>query len=339
VKRAVKHPEKSTVSGARKTPALATFTACTALLGQALIGHVAPASAEPIERVVAVVNDEAVLLSDLRRRAAPYLEHAMRGTTSEDEVQARIKALYDQLAQQLVDEELIAQTARKMLITVASIEVDQAIENVRRQSSLEDAQFWEAVRAQGFTNKQYRDDVRKQLLRLKVINQRVRARVNITEDTVRDTYEDRVRQARKTQRFRASHVFLKLPETASATEVARVTKEAQAVRSKLTPETFDAAAEQHGGGELGWLVQGDLPAVLEEALLEINAGEIGAPVRGPSGVHIFLVRERQAGAAGVPTFEEQRAEIHRELLDRAMQRQEELFLKGLRRDAVITMRL
>jgi peptidyl-prolyl cis-trans isomerase SurA len=298
------------------------------------------AVAEPIERVVAVVNDEAVLLSDLRRRATPYLEHALRGTVSEVERKTRIKQLYEQLAQQLIDDELIEQSARKMMITVASLEVDQAIDNVRRQSGLEEPRFWEAVREQGFTDAQYRQDVRKQLLRLKVINQRVRSRVNISEETVRETYEDRVRQGRRSQRFRAAHIFFALPETASATMVSEVSKQAEQLRSKLTAvESFDAAAKDHGGGELGWLDQGDLPNVLEDTLLGLNVGEIGAPVRGPSGIHIFLVRERQAGKDAQPPFEEQKAAIQRELLDKAMQRQEELFLKGLRREAVITMRL
>jgi peptidyl-prolyl cis-trans isomerase SurA len=227
-----------------------------------------------------------------------------------------------------------------MMITVSSLEVDQAIDNVRRQSGLEENRFWEAVREQGFTDAQYRQDVRKQLLRLKVINQRVRSRVNISEETVRETYEDRVRQGRRSQRFRASHIFFPLPETASATAVAEVSKQAELLRSKITTvESFDAAAKDHGGGELGWLDQGDLPNVLEDTLLGLNVGEIGAPVRGPSGIHIFLVRERQAGKDAQPPFEEQKAAIQRELLDKAMQRQEELFLKGLRRDAVITMRL
>jgi peptidyl-prolyl cis-trans isomerase SurA len=298
------------------------------------------ALAEPIERVVAVVNDEAVLLSDLRRRATPYLEHALRGTVSETDKKTRIKELYEQLAQQLIDDELIEQSARKMMITVASLEVDQAIDNVRRQSGLEEPRFWEAVREQGFTDKQYREDVRKQLLRLKVINQRVRSRVNISDETVRETYEDRMRQARRSQRFNAAHIFFALPDTASATAVSDVSKQAEQLRQKLTNvEAFDAAAKDHGGGELGWLDQGDLPNVLEEALLGQNVGEVGAPVRGPSGIHIFLVRERQAGKDTQPPFEEQKASIQRELLDKAMQRQEELFLKGLRRDAVITMRL
>jgi peptidyl-prolyl cis-trans isomerase SurA len=304
------------------------------------LGRVTPAAAEAIERVIAVVNDEAVLLSDLRRRATPYLEHALRGTLSDADKKARIKSLYEQLAQQLIDEELIEQTARKMMITVSSLEVDQAIENVRRQSGLEDARFWEAVREQGFTDRQYRDDVRKQLLRLKVINQRVRSRVNISEDTVRENYDDRVRQGRRHQRFRAAHVFFPLPESASATAVADVTKQAEQLRATLdTVEAFDVAAKDHGGGELGWLDQGDLPNILEDTLLGLNENEIGQPVRGPSGIHIFLVRERQAGKESLAPFEELQSEIQRELLDRAMQRQEELFLKGLRRDAVITMRL
>jgi peptidyl-prolyl cis-trans isomerase SurA len=304
------------------------------------LAGVSAVAAESIERVVAVVNDEAVLLSDLRRRATPYLEQALRGTSSEADRKARIKALYDQLVQQLVDDELIEQTARKMMITVSSLEVDQAIDNVRRQSGLEENRCWEAVREQGFTDAQYRQDVRKQLLRLKVINQRVRSRVNITEDTVRETYEDRVRKARRSQRFRAAHIFFPLPDGASATAVADVTKQADQLRSKLSSvETFDAAAKDHGGGELGWLDQGDLPGVLEEALLNLNEGEIGTPVRGPSGVHIFLVRERQAGKDSVPSFDELKGQIQRELLDKAMQRQEELFLKGLRREAVISMKL
>lgn len=313
----------------------------TAIISSGLwLAGASSAIAEPIERVVAVVNDEAVLLSDLRRRATPYLEHALRGTESDAEKKARIKALYAQLAQQLIDDELIEQTSRKMMITIASLEVDQAIDNVRRQSGLEEPRFWEAVREQGFTDKQYREDVRKQLLRLKVINQRVRSRVNITEETVRETYEDRVRQARRSQRFNAAHIFFPLPDTASATTVADVTKQAEQLRQKLTSvESFDAAAKDHGGGELGWLDQGDLPNVLEETLLSLNVGEIGVPVRGPSGIHIFLVRERQAGKDSMPAFDALKADIQHELLDKAMQRQEELFLKGLRREAVITMKL
>jgi peptidyl-prolyl cis-trans isomerase SurA len=297
------------------------------------------ARAEVIERVAAIVNDQALMLSELRRRAAPFLEPALEGATDAKDRDKRIKTLYSRLLTQLVDEELVEQAARKNHVGVEPAEIEAAIDNVRQQNGLSEDKFWEAVRAQGYNESQYRTDVRKQLLRLKVLNQRVRSRININEQTVREAYDDRVRAARRTQRFRAAHVFLPLAAGASATDVARVMKQAIELRKQLTPANFDETAQRVGGGELGWLDQGDLPSVLEETLLGINEGEIGLPVRGPSGVHIFLVRERQSGAQKLPSFEQVRAEIQRDLLDKAMQRQEELFIKGLRRDAVIELKL
>jgi peptidyl-prolyl cis-trans isomerase SurA len=296
------------------------------------------ARAEVIERVVAVVNDDAIFLSELRRRAAPFLEQVISGA-SEQERKLRIDRLYEQFLKELIDEQLIEQAARKMNISVSSSEVDQAIDNVRTQNSLSPEKFWEAVKAQGFTEKQYRADVRKQLLRLKVTNQRVRSRINVNDETVKEEYEDRVRRARRRQRFHAAHVFLPLQPTATATEVSEAMKVAAQLRSTLTPANFDAAMAQRGGGDLGWLDQGDLPEPLENALLNLEPQQISAPVRGPSGIHIFELRERQSGGVALPPFEDSKEPIYRELLDRAMARQQEVFLAELRRGAVIDNRL
>lgn len=305
-------------------------------LALVLLSGTPAAQAEVIERVVAVVNDDAIFLSELRRRAGPFLEQVVLGADPKER-KVRIKQLYDRFLQQLVDEELIEQTARKGSVSVSSLEVDQAIENVRTQNSLDRTQFWEAVKQQGFTEKQYREDVRKQLLRLKVTNQRVRSRINVNEDTVKDEYDQRVRAARRRQRFHALHVFLPLAATATATEVASTMKRARELRAGLTPETFETAMNQHGGGDLGFLDQGDLPEELETVLLGLDPGQISEPVRGPSGVHVFFLRERQAGSSAIPDFAQAKDAIYRELLDKAMDRQQELFIAELRRAAVIVV--
>lgn len=296
------------------------------------------ARAEVIERVVATVNDDAIFLSELRRRAAPFLERVITGA-SESERPQRIKRLYEQFLRELIDDQLIEQTARKMNIVVSSSDVELAIENVRKQNSLDNTRFWEAVRTQGFTEKQYRTDVRKQILRLKVTNQRVRSRVNLNDQTVRDEYDDRVRKARRRQRFHAEHIFFGVPQLASATEVAETMRRASELRGEVDADHFSDTAARRGGGDLGWLDQGDLPESLEDVLLALEPGEISAPVRGPSGVHIFLLRERQEGGLEIPAFEEAKDTIYRELLDRAMAKQQELFLAELRRNAVIDTRL
>ncbi len=294
-----------------------------------------PASAEVIERVVATVNDEAIFLSEVRRRAAPFLSQVM-ATASQRERTALLERLYAQMLDVLIDEELIRQAAQRMQIRVSSADVDRAIENVRAQNNLSEEEFWEAVQAQGYSETAYRSDLRRQLLRLKVINTRVRGRVNITEEDVRREYDQATRRANRRFRFRAAHVFLPLTANASATEVAAVRQEAARIREGLTAENFDAAVEEHGGGDLGWLSQGDLPEELENALLTLEPGQLSAPVRGPSGYHVFLLRERESAGSSAPAYDDVKEEIYRRMLDEAMTRQEELFLAELRRDAVVT---
>jgi peptidyl-prolyl cis-trans isomerase SurA len=309
-------------------------------LALAIGGASVRARAEVVERVVAVVNDEAIFLSELRRRASPFLSRAMAAPT-EAQRMAAIEQLYTQLLERMVEEELFIQAADDMDVSVTRAEVDRAIENVRRQSGLAEEDFWAAVRQQGFTPEQYRADVRRQLLRLKVINNRARGRVNITEDQVRAQYQQTVAQARRTSRFNADHIFFQLGPNPSASQVADARRAADEVRDRIeNAGDFETEQANHpGSGTLGWLSEGTLPEALEDELMNLDEGEIGQPVRGPAGFHIFLVRERQTGSAEVPTYEAQRMEIYQRMMAEAMASQEQIFLAELRRAATIDVRL
>lgn len=296
---------------------------------------VAPARADVIEQVVATVNDEAIFLSDLRRQAVPFLPRVMSAPTQEERMTG-LRALYQEILTKLIDQELIEQAAREMQVRVTSRDVDRAVLNVIRQNGLSEEEFWEAVRGQGFTQAQYRADVQKQLLRLKVLNQRVRGRVNITEADVRRRYEQRLRQANRSVRFRTSHLYLSLPEGASATDVRSVREEAEEIRGELTAENFADMIREYGGGELGWLSQGDLPEDLEQELLTLEDQGISDPVQGERGFHIFFLHERERGGSDLPEFDAVKEQLYQQMMERAMVRQEETFLRELRRDAIIT---
>ncbi|MGF1464761.1 MAG: SurA N-terminal domain-containing protein [Sandaracinaceae bacterium] len=297
------------------------------------------ARAEVIERVVAVVNEEAIFLSDLRKRAAPILPQVLAAPTAAERM-AALDELYRRLLDQMVNEELIRQAGRDLQVGVTPAEVDRAIENIRQQSGLSDAEFWRAVQAQGFSATRYREDVERQLLRLKVLNLRVRSRVNITEDQVRARYRMQQVQARRTSRFRVAHVFLRNPDGGGAAQTAAVGRRLEEVRARIeTIEDFELAVDEIGGGELGWLSEGEIAAPLEDALLVLEAGEISPVVRGPAGFHVFLVRERELGSAIVPAFEEVRDQLYQQMLETAMATQEQQFLSELRRDAVVEVRL
>lgn len=312
--------------------------ALAATMGLGVVGSTRSASAEVIEQVVAVVNDEAIFLSELRRRMMPFLAQIFQAPT-ETERLAALHELRTRLLDHLIDEELIKQAAREMSVRVSAADVDRAVANVRRQNGLSAEQFWQAVRQQGFTEAQYRTDLRRQLLRLKVLNNRVRSRVNITEDDVRRVYDQQVARGNRSLQFAASHVFFALPAGASAVDVANIRQQAEAVSGQVTAATFAAAIAQHGGGNLGTLTQGSLPANLEAVLMRLAVDQVSDPVRGDNGFHVFLLHNRQTGSAGLPEFDEVKNDLYREMMERAMSRQEALFLEELRREAIVERRI
>jgi peptidyl-prolyl cis-trans isomerase SurA len=296
-------------------------------------------ASDAVERVVAIVDEDAILLSDLRQQAAPYLEQALADAPTDAQRKERLQSLYKQLLDQMVNQKLVQQAANEMRITVTKTEVDQAIDKVRQQNNLDEKAFWEAVSSQGYTPEQYREDIRKQLVSLKVTNQRVRSRSNVTDEEVRERYEQNVRQARRALRFHASHIYFALSPSASATEVKNVRQQADALRAQLSTGNFDAAVEKFGGGDLGWLNQGDLPSPLEQALLNLEVHDISQPVRGPSGIHIFMLRERQSGAENIPPFEKVKESIQQKLMEEVMSRQQKLFFEQMRRKAIIEIKI
>jgi len=295
------------------------------------------ATADVVERVVATVNNQAIFLSDLRGRAVPFLPQVAEAPT-ETERASRLKELYEELLTFLIDEKLIRQLADGSGIRITDADVDNAIENLRLQNNMTEEQFEEALAAQGLGQAQYRKELKRQLVRLKVMNERVRSRVNVTEEEVRARYEQRARGEGNELRFQVSHLVVPVGERASAIQVAAKRQEAQALQASLTPENFNARASRLGGGDLGWLSQGDLPAELERAILPLSPGEISEPVRGSKGFHIFFLQDRQVGT-DFPSYEEMKQELYREMLDAAMLRQEKIFLDEMRRKAVINRML
>jgi peptidyl-prolyl cis-trans isomerase SurA len=291
---------------------------------------------EVIERIVAIVNGEPLLLSELRTRATPFLPRLMQAP--ELQRMTLMEQLYDELLTQLIDERLLEQEARKLSVSVTSSDIDRAIENVQRGSGLKEDEFWNAVANQGFTRDQYRADVRRQLLRLKVVNQKVRTRVNITEEDVRRRYEEMLRGARRAAEFHVAHVFIPVEES-TATKLAVARQRAEQIRGGLTPQNFEERMGEIGGGDLGWVQQADLPESLADALISLEPGQIGEPVRGPAGYHIFMLRDRREGEQSIGSYDQVKNDLYRDMLDQAMAKQEIAYLSELRKQSLISRRL
>ncbi len=134
-----------------------------------------------IDHVVAVVNADVILESELARRAAP----ASPGPGKPPPPGARKQAL-----EALIDEALLGQEASRARIAVSDEEVTAAISEIKTQNKLDDAGLAKALAAQGYTLELYREDVRGQLLRLRAINLLIRPRVAVHDDELQAAYKE-----------------------------------------------------------------------------------------------------------------------------------------------------
>lgn len=315
-----------------------------AFLGVALAAR--PASAELVEAIVAVVNDDVVLLSELRDRLQPYLGE-IQGLPSATEREARLHQAQREMLQAMVDEQLITQQARRSNVTVTAEEVDRAIQNVIRANRMDRDQFIQALAGQGMSYAQYTTDVRRQLLALKVLNARVRGRINITAEDVRDAYNQTVRQVRMTDSFEGAHVFFVVPSGAGPREVAAARARAEQALARVRGgEPFadvarrmsDDAATRAEGGRLGRRVHGQLDPALDDVFLGLEPNEVAREiVRDAQGFHVLQLVSRDASE--VQPFDAVRDGLYQQLVEREMGRQQQLWIKELRRRAFLQLRL
>ena len=309
-----------------------------------------PTEAKPrrsyvIDRVVAVVNDAVILASELDVRLVPYLQD-VENIEDPKERSRRVEKLRTQVLEEMVNEELIFQAATEARIEIEPKELDAAIKDIREQNKLDEAGFQQALQAQGYTLGQYRNDMRRQLTRLKAMNQLVAPKVTISDDEVRARYDQMVRRAESVSAVRLAHMLFALPERPSEAEVAAAkTRAAQAMARVKAGEPFatvaaelsDDAATKGGGGELGWIERGSLDPQWESVVFSMDKDEVRGPVSGPTGLHVFFVSEVKRNE--MKSFDQLKEQIRGELRRREMEKQTTTWIEELRKKAFLDLKL
>ncbi len=310
----------------------------------------ASAGAEVVERIAAVVNDDVILLSRLEQRAEPLIQAVaqqqqqgglggMAGGIDRQRILKRVLS-------EMIDEVLISEQASKMRVRVSANDVDRAMKNMARQNGLPWHRFVQAIQAQGYTLARYRDELRRQLLRFKVVQTKLQGRLRVSDREVESAYIKLVRQARAGDRCRVAHILVKVAPDAGAATIAQRRRRAKAIMARAKAGApFAALAERYSedratapdGGSLGWVDSSDLTDELRDTVLGLGAGQIGGPVRTPEGFRIIKVLEWEASE--VRPFEQVQDTIRLQLLEKQMEQQERLWLADLRRKAYIDVRL
>ncbi len=268
------------------------------VIGVAL-GTSGQASAQEIQRIAAVVNDEVISVFDLAQRIRMVLLASNAQATAEEQ-----RRIAPQVLRLLIDEQLRVQEAERQNVRLTSSEMSQAIEQIERNNNVPPGQFGAFVAQSGLAESAVRRQVEAQLTWEKFLARRVRSTIEIGDEEI-DAVLNRIDESRGQEEYRLAEILLPIDDPAQAQEVRSLaTNLFDRLREGATfssvARQFSQSATAANGGEIGWIRRGQLGAELDAALDQLRPGEMTTPIVGPDGIRILMLIDLRTGVGGDP---------------------------------------
>lgn len=302
------------------------------------------ASAAVVERVVAVVGEQAILLSDLRARARPVLLRVYQSTPAGAQRAAASGQVYKEVLERMVDDELQRRAANQARITVSAQEIDDAMARVARQNRITVEKLISEATGGGLTLADYRAELRRQLLEAKLLNLRIAGRIRVTEPDLRSSYRRIVLEERRKLSFRIAWIHIPAGEHNSP-ERQQQQRLARQVAAEAKTGDFAQLAARHSadaatraqGGLLPPQLPSALPRELARAVLELEVGQVAEPIRVADAFVIVKLVEREESE--LPTFDEAKEQLYSRVYMEKMGKARDQWLRSLRSRTHVEVRL
>jgi len=314
------------------------------LTGLALLG--APrARAELVDRVAAVVNNDVITLSEVEKRAAPELARIDQETSGAERGQKRAAAMKRTL-DTMIDEKLVDNELKELKVTIGDKEVDAAIDEVKKSYNLNDEQLQQAVAREGYTLAEYREQMRKQIGRYKLISEKVRKNVKVSDADVQTEYDRMTRAEGEDYEVHVRHILIAVPRNASQAQVEQARRKAAAVAVEAREPGVDFAelakkrsegSSSSDGGDLGFFKRGTMVPEFERVAFNLKTGEVSEPVRTQFGWHVLKLEEIRK--LGMKPLAEVRPEIEERLRRAQADRLTSQYMETLRNAAVVEKKI
>ncbi|MBN94721.1 MAG: hypothetical protein CL928_11730 [Deltaproteobacteria bacterium] len=273
------------------------------LLFAILLAAAVPAPVEArsqlIDRIVAVVDQEVVLWSELNMRLQVFLQAS--GYTFTPPVQ-ELDRLREQMLDDMVDEQVLILKAKRDSLEIDHSRVEELLgQEVKKMKEASGDDYKGMLERIGFTERQLKTHLRKTIrdqMLMDQMQQVIAARVNVTRRDVeafRQAHADTLPST-----FYVSLIFRKVrPDTSAVTQVLETVVAVEeklaagADFAELAREYSEDPGSREEGGYLDCFRTGDFVPEFERAAFALRPGEVSAPVRTEYGYHLILLHEKR----------------------------------------------
>ena len=297
-----------------------------------------------VDRVVAVVNQEIITLSEVEKLSRPLLGEIQ--TEDRLERRKRIQEVFRNVLERLIEEMLIDQEAKKSGLKVSRKEVEEAVEGIKRRNALNQDQFERLLAAEGLTLEVFKKQIEKKLLRTKLVNWSVKVEYKPGEKELRDFYHKNVERYRINESYQIGQIVFLIPKEATPEQIREIRRRCQKVLERVKGgEDFgemallysEDAGSRKDRGDLGYFKRGELLPAVEKEAIRLEIGAVSGIIRTDSGFHVLKLLDRKGGKP--PPFEEIRPRVQEDYYEKEMEKAFEQFLTGLKEKSVIEIKL
>lgn len=297
------------------------------------------AFAELVDRIVAVVNDDIILLSELDQTLAPVKKQLEESGYSKTEKEIILANQKQKALDGLIDQKLTDQQIKRYGITVSDAAVDRSIERIQAVNNLSDEDLKRVLEMEGVTYDTYRRQIKTQMMQSRLVNIEVKSKIVITEQDIKAYYDAHQSQYAGQTKYHLRHILLRV-DSPLKSERERVLDQMRQLEQRLKngasfaelAGSYSEAATAKNGGDLGFFESRLLAAPIREALKDTKPGQMTPIVDTEQGYQIFLVEEiTNTGRS----LEQASQEIEEKLLAEAREKKFKAWLDELRRQAHI----
>lgn len=254
--------------------------------------------AAPLDRIVAVVNDEVILeseLMDMQQTVRQQLRQRQAAIPPSD-------VLRKQVLERLIVQRLQLQRAEQVGVRVGDDALNAALRQIAGNNDMNLRQFRDVLEDDGYEFSRFRETIREEMIISRLRKSQVEDRIVVSDREVDNFLATQTVQAGNEVEYQLQHILISMPEAAAPEEVQQAREKLDRIQSLLA-EGGDFAEVAAGysdgqnaleGGELGWRKQGELPSLFADVVPDLSVGEVSEPLRSGSGFHLVRLKDKKS---------------------------------------------
>lgn len=294
--------------------------------------------AELTNRVVATVNSDIITLYELNSLIEQVTGMSVSTLRLQDEehfYQVRSAVLNN-----LINQKITEQQVQKLGIKVTEGDIDEAIERIKRENRITQEELLVSLKSQGLTLEGYRQQLKRDIERRRLVNYEVSSKIVITEEDLRRYYVEHIGEFSAPHKVKLARILLKTGQPADKEQMERARQKGEEVLRKLEKgKSFSdlAAVYSEGpanmeGGCLGWISFDQLDPTLKKRIANLSPGEYTDLHDCPDGLQIVQIAEDKGG---IKSFDKVRDAIYSRLYKAKVEEKYADWLSQLREKSFI----